>query len=124
MKGSYHWHEPGVFLEDFLDQLNRFVKEKVMWNILKTIGVLLFLCIAWPIYAAGCNYNGGEMKEKTCGGTSDLWGKLRSEGFTSADIPHGATIDGIEICGNYKGLTIITYYKMNGEPFIVTEPLK
>jgi hypothetical protein len=33
-----------------------------MWNILKTIGVLLFLCIAWPIYAAGCNYNGGEMK--------------------------------------------------------------
>lgn len=28
MKGSYHWHEPGVFLEDFLDQLNQFVKEK------------------------------------------------------------------------------------------------
>lgn len=35
-----------------------------MINIIKTIGVIVFLCIAWPIYAAGCNYNGGEMMDK------------------------------------------------------------
>jgi hypothetical protein len=75
-------------------------------------------------YRLGCDIDGGEMKEKAYGGTSDLWGKLLREGFTTADIPIGATIDGIEICGNYKGLTIITYYKMKGEPFIVTEPVK
>lgn len=37
---------------------------KTLGNILKTIGVLLFLCIAWPIYAVLCVYDSVKHPER------------------------------------------------------------
>lgn len=33
-------------------------------NILKTIGVIVFLCIAWPIYAVLCVYDSVKHPER------------------------------------------------------------